>query len=82
MWSNIRVGLGPTRPNEGTTWFRAGLGHFFYSLGWHDTTQKMFGLSWPEPVWHEARWAWAGLARPGPIPSTSHGYGGFVPTNL
>jgi hypothetical protein len=26
MWSNIQVGLGPVRPNEGTTWFRAGLG--------------------------------------------------------
>jgi hypothetical protein len=26
MWSNIRSGLGPARPKEGTTWFRAGLG--------------------------------------------------------
>jgi hypothetical protein len=72
MWSNIRAGLGPARPNEGTTWFRAGLGHCFYTSGWHGTAQKMFGLSWPEPVWHEARWAWAGLARPGPIPSTTY----------
>jgi hypothetical protein len=71
MWSNIRTGLGPARPNEGTTWFRAGLGHCFYTSGWHGTAQKLFGLSWPEPVWHEARWAWAGPARHGPIPSTS-----------
>jgi hypothetical protein len=70
MWSNIRAGLGPARPNEGTAWFRAGLGHCFYTSGWHGTTQKLFGLSWPEPVWHEARWAWAGPARHGPIPST------------
>jgi hypothetical protein len=69
MWSNIRAGLGPARPNEGTTWFRAELGHCFYTSGWHGTAQKIFELSWPEPVWHEARWAWAGLARPGPIPS-------------
>jgi hypothetical protein len=73
MWSNIRAGLGPAWPNEGTTWFRAGLGHCFYTSGWHNTTQKFFGLSWPEPVWHEARWAWAGLARPDPIPSTTPG---------
>jgi hypothetical protein len=59
MWSNIRVGLGPARPNEGTTWFRAGLGHCFYTSGWHSTGQKFVGLYWPEPVWHEARWAWA-----------------------
>jgi hypothetical protein len=72
MWSSIQAGFGPARPNKGTTWFRAGLGHCFYTSGWHGTAQKMFGLSWPEPVWHEARWAWAGLARPGPIPSTSH----------
>jgi hypothetical protein len=26
MQSNIRAKLGPARPNEGTTWFRAGLG--------------------------------------------------------
>jgi hypothetical protein len=50
MWSNIRVGLGPARPNESTTWFRAGLGHCFYTLGWHGTAQKMFRLFWPEPV--------------------------------
>jgi hypothetical protein len=71
MRSNIRVGLGPARPNKGTTWFKAGLGHCFCTSGWHGTTQKFVGLSWPEPVWHEARWAWAGLARPGPIPSTT-----------
>jgi hypothetical protein len=70
MWSNIRAGLGPARPNEGTAWFRAGLGHCFYTSGWHGTAQKLFGLSWPEPVWHEARWAWAEPARHGPIPST------------
>jgi hypothetical protein len=78
MWSNIRAGLGPARPNEGTTWFRAGLGHCFYTSGWHGTAQKMFGLSWPEPVWHEARCAWAGLTRPGPIPSTSVGGGNLA----
>jgi hypothetical protein len=71
MWSNIWAGLGPARPKKGTTWFRAGLGHCFYTSGWHGTTQKSFGLWWPEPVWHEARWAWTGLARPGPIPSTA-----------
>jgi hypothetical protein len=74
MWSNIRAEFRPARPNEGTTWFRAGLGHCFYTSGWHGTAQKMFGLFWSEPVWHEARWAWAGLARPGPIPSTKHDY--------
>jgi hypothetical protein len=74
MWLNIRTGLGPARPNEGTTWFRAGLVHCFYTSGWHDKAQKLFGLSWLEPVWHEARWAWAGLAWPGPIPSTRHAY--------
>jgi hypothetical protein len=73
MWSNTRARLGPARPKEGTTWFRAGLGHCFYTSGWHGTAQKSFGLCWPEPVWHEARWAWAGLARPGPIPSTTPG---------
>jgi hypothetical protein len=70
MWSNIRAGLGPARPNEGTAWFRAGLDHCFYTSGWHGTAQKLIGLSWSEPVWHEARWAWAGPARHGPIPST------------
>jgi hypothetical protein len=55
MWSNIRAGLGPAWPNEDTTWFRAGLGHCFYTSGWHGTAQKLFGLSWSEPVWHEAR---------------------------
>jgi hypothetical protein len=73
MWSNIRAGFGPARPNEGTAWFRAGLGHCFYTSGWHGTAQKLFGLSWPEPIWHEARWAWAGPARHGPIPSTTRG---------
>jgi hypothetical protein len=29
MWSNIRAGLGPALPNEGTTWFRAGPGPVF-----------------------------------------------------
>jgi hypothetical protein len=81
MWSNIRAGLGPARPNEGTTWFKAGLGHCFYTSGWHGTAQKLFGLSWPEPVWHEARWAWAGPARHGPIPSTRQitvKFGGYI----
>jgi hypothetical protein len=78
MWSNIRAGFGPARPNEGTAWFRAGLGHCFYTSGWHGTAQKLFGLSWPEPIWHEARWAWAGPARHGPIPSTSHAYQSIV----
>jgi hypothetical protein len=55
MWSNIWAGLGLARPNEGTTWFRTGLGHCFYISGRHDMTQKFFGLSWPEPIWHEAR---------------------------
>jgi hypothetical protein len=70
MWSNIRTGLGPARPKEGTTWFRAGLGYCFYTSCWHGTAQKSFVLYWAEPVWHEARWAWTGLVRPGPIPST------------
>jgi hypothetical protein len=76
MWSNIHVGFGPARPNEDTTWFRVGLGHCFYILGWHDTTQKLFGLSWLEPVWHEARWVWAGLVRPDPIPNTTREHAG------
>jgi hypothetical protein len=60
MWSNIQAGLGPARPNEGTTWFRAGLDHCFCTSGWHDTAQKFVGLFWPEPVWHEARWVGPG----------------------
>jgi hypothetical protein len=55
MRLNIRAGLRPAQPNEGTTWFRAELSHYFYTSGWHDTAQKFVGLSWPEPVWHEAR---------------------------
>jgi hypothetical protein len=74
MWSNIRAGFGPARPKEGTTCFKVGLGHCFYTLDWHGTAQKSFGLCWPEPVWHEARWAWAGLVRPGPISSTNLAY--------
>jgi hypothetical protein len=74
MWSNIPAGLGPARPKEVTTWFRAGPSHCFYTSGWHGTAQKTFVLCWPEPVWHEARWAWAGLARPDPIPSTTHNH--------
>jgi hypothetical protein len=70
MWSKIRAGLGPTRSKEGTTWFRAELGHCFYTSGWHSTTQRSFGLCRSEPVWHEVQRAWAGLAWPGPIPST------------
>jgi hypothetical protein len=71
MWSNTWAELGLARPKEGTTWFRTELGHCFYTSGWHDTAQKLFELCWPEPVWHEARWVWTKLARPGPIPSTS-----------
>jgi hypothetical protein len=29
MWSNIRAGFGSARPNEGTTWFKAGPGTVF-----------------------------------------------------
>jgi hypothetical protein len=79
MWSNIRAGPGPARPNEGTTWFSAGLDHCFYTSGWHGMAQKFFGLYCPEPVWHEARWAWAELARPDPIPSTRHDEGEAAP---
>jgi hypothetical protein len=69
MWSNTRAGLGPARPKEGTTWFRAGLGHCFYTSGWHDTVQKLFGLYWPEPVWHDG----LGLGWPGPArPNSQH----------
>jgi hypothetical protein len=64
MLLNIRAGFGPARPNEGTTWFRAGLGYRFNTLGWHGTAQKLFGFSWSESICHEARWAWTGLARP------------------
>ena len=63
--------LGPARPEEGTTCFRAGLGLYFYSLGWHGTARNFFGPSRPDPFWPEARWAWAVPARPGPIPSTT-----------
>jgi hypothetical protein len=63
MWSNIRAGLGPARPNKGTTWFRAGPDHCFYTSGWHGTAQKLFRLFWLEPVWHEARRAWPGPAQ-------------------
>jgi hypothetical protein len=55
MWSNIWAEFGSAWPKEDTTWYRAGLGHCFYTSGWHDTAQKYFGLCWPEPVWHEAR---------------------------
>jgi hypothetical protein len=74
MWLNIRAGLGPVRANEGTTWFRARPDHSFCTSGWHDTAQKFLGLYWPEPVCHKARWAWIGLTRPGPIPSTSRNH--------
>ena len=67
--------LGPARPEEGTTCFRAGLGLYFYSLGWHGTARNFFGPSRPDPFWPEARWAWAVPARPGPIPSTIQDYG-------
>jgi hypothetical protein len=82
MWSNIRVGLGPAQHNEGTRWFKAGLSHCFYTSGWHDTAQKLFELFWPKPVWHEARWAWAGLAQPDPIPSTIHDHGPYTSTSV
>jgi hypothetical protein len=71
MWSNMQAGLGPARPNEGTTWFRAGLGQCFYTSAWHDTAQKFFGLSWPEPVWHGAdglRPGWPGPAQFAALP--------------
>ena len=69
--------LGPARPEEGTTCFRAGLGLYFYSLGWHDTARNFFGPSRPDPFWPEARWAWAVPARPGPILSTTPTGGWF-----
>jgi hypothetical protein len=47
MWSNIRAGLGPARPNEGTTWFRVGLGHCFYTSGWHGTAKNCLGFLGP-----------------------------------
>jgi hypothetical protein len=70
MWLNIRAGLGPTRPKEDTTWFRVGLSHCFYTLGWYDTAQNFFGLSGPNPfdTKHDI------LSRAGsadPIPSTT-----------
>jgi hypothetical protein len=55
MWSNIWIGLGPARPNESTAWFRIRLDHCFYTLGWQDAAQKVFGLFWSELVWYEAR---------------------------
>jgi hypothetical protein len=61
MRSNIRAGFGPARLNESTTWFRAGLGHCFCTLGWYGTVQKFFRLSYPEPVWHKAQF------RPGSV---------------
>jgi hypothetical protein len=63
MWSNIWAGLGPTLPNEGTTWFKAKLDHYFYTSDWHDMVQKFFGLSWLKSVWHN------GLGRVGPTSS-------------
>jgi len=72
---NMWAVLGPARPEEGTTCFRAGLGLYFYSLGWHGTARNFSGPSRPDPFWPEARWAWAVPARPGPIPSTN-GMGG------
>jgi hypothetical protein len=44
MWSNIRTGIGPARPNEGTTWFKSGLGYCFCTLDWYGTVQKFFRL--------------------------------------
>jgi hypothetical protein len=69
MWSNIRAGLGPARPNEGTTWFRVGLDHCFYTSGYHGTAQKLFGLSWSEPIWHKARWTWPSWPGPTQFPA-------------
>jgi hypothetical protein len=42
MWSNIRVELGPVRPNEDTMWFMVGLSHCFYTSDWYDTVQIFF----------------------------------------
>jgi hypothetical protein len=55
MWLNIPAGLVSARPEEDTTWFRAGPGHCFYTLGWYGTVQKYFRLSWSKTVWHEVR---------------------------
>jgi hypothetical protein len=74
VWSDIRAGLGPARPKEGTTWFRAGLGHCFYTSGW--------GTSWPKNLLGFAglnpfgpKHDGLGPGRPGPIPNTTL-YGG------
>jgi hypothetical protein len=66
-------GLGRHDPMKARRGLGAGLSHCFYTSGGHDTAQKLFGLSLPESVWYEAWWAWTGLARPGPISSTSYG---------
>jgi hypothetical protein len=49
MWSNIRAGLGPARPNEGTAWFRAGLGHCFYTSAGTARPKNCLGFLGPNP---------------------------------
>jgi hypothetical protein len=66
MWLNIRAELRLTRPYEGTTWFRADLGHWFYTLVWYDTVQKFLGFSGPNPfnTKHDGLWSdWPGPAQ-------------------
>jgi hypothetical protein len=72
MWSNIRVGLGPARPKEGTTWFRAELGHCFTLWAGTARPKNLLGFAGPNPFGtkHDG----LGPGRPGPIPSTMYGY--------
>jgi hypothetical protein len=68
MWSNIRTELGPARPKEGTTWFRAGPGHCFYTSSWHGP-KKIFGFVGPNPFGTKHDGLEPGW--PGPILSTN-----------
>jgi hypothetical protein len=47
MWSNIRTGLGPARSNEGTVWFKARLGHCFYTSDRQARPKSYLGFSGP-----------------------------------
>ena len=49
MWSNIQAGLGPARPKEGTTWFRAGLDQCFSTSAGTARPKNLLGFAGPNP---------------------------------
>jgi hypothetical protein len=65
MWSNTRAVLGPARPKEGTTWFRAGLGPVFTLRAGTACPKNLLGFadSYPFNMKHDGlRPGWPDLA--------------------